>query len=311
VTPARTTPGTISRAGSCHPRRWTGRARASALAVAVSALTADAVAQPQAQPSPHHAASPSAGDTCVMAYEQAQQNQRARRLLQSRADLQLCQRVCPSMLTLDCDRWLGEVTGAIPTVILYAVDQQGRSLSAVRVLVDGAPLVESLDGAQVEVDPGEHTFTFEGRRGGRTETRVTVSSSERAQTISVRLDEAAVGALRSPPTATWVLGGVAAGALTLGGVLAIKGHVDRSDLEESCAPNCSDDEVDTVRTEWAMAGVAAGVGAAAAIAAIVIWASDGDATAPTSGARARIPRALSLRAAPAPGGGFATLVGRF
>ena len=39
-------------------------------------------------------ASPSAGDTCVMAYEQAQQNQRGRRLLQARADLQLCQRVC-------------------------------------------------------------------------------------------------------------------------------------------------------------------------------------------------------------------------
>ncbi|MEJ7727727.1 MAG: hypothetical protein WKG00_00765 [Polyangiaceae bacterium] len=287
----------------------------------VSALTADALAQPQAQPSPPRAASPSAGDTCVMAYEQAQQNQRARRLLQARADLQLCQRVCPSMLTLDCDRWLGEVSGGIPTVILYAVDQQGRSLSEVRVLVDGAPLVESLDGAQVEVDPGEHTFTFEGRRGGRTETRLAVSSGERAQTISVRLDEAAVGALGTPPTATWVLGGVAAGALALGGVLAIKGHVDRSDLEASCAPSCSEDDVDAVRTEWAVAGVAAGVGAAAAIAALVVWASNGDATAPASTgarspgrasrARSPTPRMLSLGAGPAPGGGFATLVGRF
>jgi hypothetical protein len=301
----------MSRTGIHHPPRRTGRARAAALVLAVGTLSADAMAQPQAQPSPPNAASPSAGDTCVMAYEQAQQNQRAHRMLQARADLQLCQRVCPSMLTLDCDRWLGEVSGAIPTVILYAVDRQGRSLSAVRVLVDGAPLVESLDGAQVEVDPGEHTFTFEGRRGGRTETRVAVRSGERAQTISVHLDEAALGALSSPPTATWVLGGVAAGALALGGVLAIKGHVDRSDLEESCAPSCSDEDVDTVRTEWAVAGVAAGVGAAAAIAALVVWASDGGATAPASGARPAAPGTISLRAGPTPGGGFATLVGRF
>jgi hypothetical protein len=286
------------------------RARAAATALAVTAIGLHARAQPPPERPPQGAA-PSAGDTCVMAYEQAQQNQRARRLLQARADLQLCQRVCPSMLTLDCDRWLGEVTGAIPTVILYAMDPQGRSLSAVRVLLDGAPLVESLDGAQVEVDPGEHTFTFEDRRGSRTETRVAVNASERAQTISVRLDDIAPGPLGNPPTASWVLGGVALGALAIGGVLAIKGHVDRGDLESSCAPSCSEDDVDTVRTEWAVAGVAAGVGAAAGIAALVVWAADGAPSAQTSGARSATPHALSLRAGTAPGGGFATLVGRF
>ena len=294
------------------------RGLALSVALATLALVADGHAQPvpappqqpspAAAPSPARAASPSAGDTCVMAYEQAQQNQRARRLLQARADLQLCQRVCPSMLGQDCDRWLGEVSGGIPTVILYAVDDQGRSLSAVRVQLDGAPLAESLDGAQVEVDPGEHTFTFEGSEGRRTETRVSVRPGERAQTISVRLETAPPARIGSPPIASWVLGGVAVGALAVGGVLSIKGHLDRGDLEDTCAPRCNDDDVDTIRTEWAVAGVAAGVGAAAGIAAIVVWASGP--TPRTSGAATRPSRA-TLGAAPLPGGGFASLGGRF
>ncbi len=48
----------------------------------------------------------------------------------------------------------------IPTLILDAVDAAGNDVSAVKVTVDGEPLLSHIDGTAVSVDPGPHVFTF-------------------------------------------------------------------------------------------------------------------------------------------------------
>ena len=56
---------------------------------------------------------------------------------------------------------------------------------------------------------------------------------------------------------------IGAALLATGTALAIKGHIDRSSLQSSCAPFCSEEAIDSVRTTWWVAGglaTAGGIG---------------------------------------------------
>src|SRR5438045_3167512 len=52
---------------------------------------------------------------------------------------------CPSLVARDCTKWIGEVESEQPTVVVAARDRNGVATGAVRVFVDGEPLVASLD----------------------------------------------------------------------------------------------------------------------------------------------------------------------
>lgn len=215
-----------------------------------------------------------AGDACVTAYEGGQQLARDRKLVRARAELVLCQRACPTVLVSDCDRWLGDLDGRIPTVLPTVHDAGGNAVADVRVFVDGAPVADRIDGAPLAVDPGEHTFRFERADGAVVETRLTLVEGERGRVVTVTLSADAVtrvDAASGRGTAALALGGVGLAGLAVGAVLGVKGRVDRSSLEDDCAPYCKASDVDAIRTEWWIGGVAAGVGVAALGAAAVLW----------------------------------------
>ena len=73
-----------------------------------------------------------------------------------------------------------------------------------------------------------------------------------------------------PSVTSMILGGVGAGALLVGGGLAIAGHVRVGDLREDCAPDCAESDVDAVRALWIAGGVAAGVGVGALAVAVAL-----------------------------------------
>jgi hypothetical protein len=52
----------------------------------------------------------------------------------------------------------------MPSLVLLAKDDSGNDVVDVHVTMDGKPLVDKLDGAAIEIDPGSHelTFTAEG-----------------------------------------------------------------------------------------------------------------------------------------------------
>ena len=69
---------------------------------------------------------------------------------------------------------------------------------------------------------------------------------------------------------TRTLGVAAIGA---GVVLRLVGANKFDSLQTSCSPNCSSSQVDPVKTKYVLSDVAFGVGAAAVVGAIVIYAA--------------------------------------
>jgi serine/threonine-protein kinase len=69
----------------------------------------------------------------------------------------------------------------------------------VRVSMDGAALVERLDGGSIAVNPGAHTFTFETAAGARGDKQVIVSEGEKNKRVIVQLSKGP-GATPASPT---------------------------------------------------------------------------------------------------------------
>jgi hypothetical protein len=222
------------------------------------------------------AAAEPVGEICATAYEQAQQLRRGGALIRGRADLRLCRSTCPTALVQDCERWLIEVEQQLPSLRLSARSADGRALGKVRVLIDGAPLLDELTSASVDVDPGEHMLRFEDATNRHVDMSIDVPMGQKDQAIEALFPPIAEPKRPSPPsppppslpppssstsTLAFVLGGVGLSGLGAGAVLGIKGQLERSALQKRCAPRCKRGEVDAIATEWLVGGIAAGAGA--------------------------------------------------
>jgi hypothetical protein len=260
---------------------------------------------------------------CVTDYEQTQALRNQDRLRDARDKALLCaQDACPEVVKTDCARWLGEIEQSIPTVTFAVRGPDGNETSDVIVDYDGAPLKQSLDGKAAAVDPGEHTFTFKHGSSGETrEAKVIIREGEKNRKIEVTFQPGAapvdeVGPSAGTPDtgasddgggvpiATIILGGVGIVGLGLFATFGLLGTSEKSDLEDSCAPGCTDDEVDPVRTKFLVADISLAVGVVSLATAIVIWAASGSSDGAESAG-------LSVDVAPTDGGGFASVGGRF
>ncbi|WP_437785698.1 hypothetical protein [Sorangium sp. So ce1097] len=209
------------------------------------------------------------GEKCAGAYEQAQQLVRDRALLRARAELRACMSSCPATLARDCQSWSEKVERDMPSVALSATSADGRAPGRVRVLLDGAPLVDALPRDPIDVDPGRHTLTFEDAAGTRVVAVVTLSPGDKALPIAVRFPAAApppppprAADDAAPARGRWplVLVGAGVAALGAGALLGVKGHVDRGELRSRCAPRCPADEVEAIDLAWKTGAISAGVG---------------------------------------------------
>jgi hypothetical protein len=100
-------------------------------------------------------------EQCISTNESGQALRRSGKLQGARAQLLICiAKSCPPPIREDCADRLTEVEKAIPTIVFAVKGPDQQDLAAVRVAMDGAPLVERLDGTALSVDPGEHTFVF-------------------------------------------------------------------------------------------------------------------------------------------------------
>ncbi|HEY2518264.1 MAG TPA: hypothetical protein VGI39_45660 [Polyangiaceae bacterium] len=107
------------------------------------------------------AAEPTTSD-CLFARDSALTLQSKHQLRAARAQLEVCEaNACPTGIRAECAKRHEEVQSAMPTLLFVAEDAQGRSVSKVKVAMDGEPLLSELTGTSVGVDPGQHVFTFE------------------------------------------------------------------------------------------------------------------------------------------------------
>lgn len=263
---------------------------------------------------------------CASKYTEAQEQRAEGKLRTARDALLVCsQKDCAGFIRKDCGRWLAEVEEALPSIVVAAKDASGADVTDVRVTMDGERIASELGARAIEVDPGEHTFTFE--RDGRTvEQKVLVREGEKSRRIEVTFEEeapepVAAPATRAatpedagtepegdgPPMAAWILGGVGVAGLATFAIMGSSGLSEKSDLEDSCSPNCSDDDLSGPRKSFLIADIGLGVGLVSLGIATYLFLDAGS----SSGEETARTRTVDVGVAPTRNGGYATVHGRF
>ncbi len=117
---------------------------------------------------------------CIAADTDGQSLRLEGKLLAARKRFGVCASTsCPKIVREDCLERIDEVQKAQPTLLFSATNGNGRSVTEVRVLMDGVPLAERLDGRPLAVDPGEHLFTFTAVGRTNAEMRLSIDEGEK------------------------------------------------------------------------------------------------------------------------------------
>jgi hypothetical protein len=215
------------------------------------------------------------GPTCTSAYENAQLLRRSGKLIEARQAALECGRPsCPEVGRADCSAWAGELEREIPSLAVVAQDQYYFDERGARVVVDGVERAEAASGRAFELNPGEHVFRVERPGYEPMERRVVVVQGERDRVLrfAMRALAPAPPARTAPPPTTsgprirptyWpaiVVAGASAATLGVAAWLGLTGRSDLSQLHGTCAPDCSDAQVDPVRRKLVASDVVLGVG---------------------------------------------------
>lgn len=228
--------------------------------------------------------------SCLDANEQAQQLREQKKFVEAREKLLICsQDQCPKVVARDCITWQRELEALQPSVTFSAKDGTGRDATDVRVSMDGTPLVSSLDGTAVAVDPGPHVFEFERDGESTLRQEVVVNEGEKARKIAVSFKNDAAGEPLPKPAssagaAPYVVAGVGAAGLITGLVLFAHGNANFDGTrcrDGFCAPGAgitpgSPEELEWVgsqqaaknRSTW---GLGIALGSTAVLAGGVVW----------------------------------------
>ncbi len=232
------------------------RTRTALLAATAVIAARSAVA---AEPAPTKA-------ECIAASESGQDLRHAGKLNDARTQFAVCVAAsCPGPIRDDCAQRLHEIGKAMPSFVFDVKDAAGNDVPGVAITMDGESVAGAGNaaGTAIEVDPGEHTFTFEAAGLPKVEKRLVIAegvkqrrevvimardeTAQTANTTSSRTDEAPEPSAPLP-TLAWVAFGVGGAGLLLGmtaGLVAGAKHSSLSnvcnDTAGTCPPAYSDD----------------------------------------------------------------------
>ena len=231
------------------------------------------------------------GDACVTSYETAQQAHKKGELVRAKANLRMCTAACPAALAADCERWLGDVKRSLSYLTIAARDEAGNRLLA-RLTVDSAE--RGLE-QPLELDPGKHRVDISLRGYQPISTSIDLragASDSRSFTMRVDSNTGAAAADDASVLGPVLLGSGGLLTLVVAGALTLVGHLDVSEMRETCAPRCDRERVDRVGQYWTAGGVLAGVGGAALVASsvwlgVTLAPPTSDGTATTAGLSVR------------------------
>lgn len=216
-------------------------------------------------------------EQCVAAHLSNQKLRNQGELTAAKSDLVVCvQDGCPPPIRAECAAWLTELEAQMPSVVVAAVDAQGKDTADVAVSIDGVTIAERLDGRPLSIDPGNHQIACQHRGESRVED-VVIVQGEKSRAIrcsfAVEALPVATPAEEGPPTAQLVAG-IVIGVLGVGGIatfaaLGSIGKSEASDLDTSCGKNapapltqtCTAAQIDPVQKKLIAADVSLGIGA--------------------------------------------------
>jgi len=190
---------------------------------------------------------------------------------------------CPDAIRAECANLLTELERALPTVVLAARDTQERDVPGVRVELDGQALEDGLNGRAIAMNPGAHSLRFIAPDGRTKLIEIVALEWVKGRPVEAIFEtpvSAAPALVAQPPrqpgqnpvsaaapsssrrTLAYVLGGVGIAALAGGGYFAWSGHSRKGELSETCAPACTEEQVDSVRSQYLIGDILLGVGIA-------------------------------------------------
>jgi hypothetical protein len=255
---------------------------------------------------------------CVDASTEGQTSRDAGELLNARDKFLICSRdACPAVVRSSCASWLSEVDQQLPSIVIRAADAANADITDGSATVDGVKY--PLNGKPIPLDPGKHVVIVDTDQGVHLEKKLLLAAGEKSRLIELQVPAPAEPEGAKPsepapprkpessagvPTGAWVLGGLGVVALGSFGYFALSAKSELGKLEDSCSPGCSDEETKTGRNKALIADISLGVGVAA-LAGAVTWTL-------LSGSSEEEPKSSAkLLLAPAPGGGYAGVSGRF
>jgi hypothetical protein len=204
---------------------------------------------------------------------------------------------CPKVVREECRELITKLAAETPSIVVVAKDSNGRDLTEGRVLLDGNPIDDALDGRSIELDPGPHALRFVPADGREVEIKFVARDGEKNRSVKVQLEPApsverpapeapppAVESSNSPPVVAYVLAGVAAVAFGSFAVFALDGKSKKDDLDQ-CKPKCQQSDVDAMKKSFLIGDISLGIGALALGGSAYFFLSPGPADAEHGAAR--------------------------
>jgi hypothetical protein len=181
---------------------------------------------------------------------------------------------CPDLVKNDCRSALAELSERGPRLSFRVRDAAGHDVPDARVLVNGAPLSKEDVAQGVLLNAGTHRVEVRAH-DAVVRREVVVAAGDAARTVEVEIGPLVAPGPRVASTEVdlvpaAVVGGVAAAALTVAGVLGVWSYVDFRSYEDGCSPRCDPDDVSASRARGLAADVALGIGLNAAVAATIL-----------------------------------------
>ena len=218
---------------------------------------------------PSHAA-----DRVTQCADQAEQGQvlrDTRKLVDARALMVACAQLeCPAVVRASCTEWLAEIDKRIPQIVVSAKDEAGRDLPRVRVTVDGVRATDDIATSPVRLDPGEHVLRYDLAGYRAADERVVLREGEGLRVLKVTLAREGASPERPPVTSppgaaagtrtlspfVYVLAGTAVVAAGFFTYFGLSGASEYHRLQSACAPHCTSDQMDGVRSRFLVADIA-------------------------------------------------------
>jgi hypothetical protein len=225
-------------------------------------------------------------EACASAAERGQVARHDGKLLEARAEFRTCDAAeCPAVVRADCTRWIAELEGETPSVVLRARDSRGQDVIDVRVSANDLLVTNHLDGEAIALDPGRYDFRYETTSGAVATTTVLLALGEQRREItgtfavslmpdgsvmhppslpdrlvthpSPRVADPGPAPLRpmGTPALAYVFAGVSAVSLGAFGYFEIVGQSGYSDLQDGCGRthSCSSAQASPVKTDFVAA----------------------------------------------------------
>jgi hypothetical protein len=256
-----------------HPVRCSGL-RALAVLALSSVVSSPLVARAQEAAAPAtESSTPDPVLECLGNHTEGQKLRRDGKLIESRDEFRQCSATaCPSEIIRDCLGWMEEVDKQIPSVS-FGVTANGVTRADVQVFIDDALVLDQLSGRAISVNPGPHRVRVVLAPFAPFEQELVFSEGDRFRMVNVEFasprarDPLAppnaarpeVEKSRPVPVATYVFGGLGIAAAISGGAWGISNVALRSEMEDECAPDCSDRSIDVLKQRALIADISWGV----------------------------------------------------